>query len=171
MPPKASSGPRVLYWFRTDLRVHDSPALTKALELSPSAVFPVFCWDPSYIYKHRGGVNRYRFLLESLSDLSDELKKINKDSQLLLVRGQPQTRIKELCEKWEITHVAFEEDHNGYARNRDQEIRETLKKAKIEVISAEGRHLYPIQEVIKKTDNKPPSSMKAYQSVSSRGVC
>ncbi|CAO1622404.1 unnamed protein product [Sympodiomycopsis kandeliae] len=165
-----SNSARVLYWFRTDLRVHDSPALAKALELSPSAFFPVFCWDPSYIYKHRGGVHRYRFLLESLADLSDEIKKINDESQLLLVRGQPQTRIKELCEKWQITHVVFEEDHNGYARNRDKTVRESLEKAKIEVISAEGRHLYPIQEVLKKTKNEPPTSMKAYQgAISSLG--
>lgn len=168
MAPK--SGPRVLYWFRTDLRLHDSPALAKALSLSPSAFFPVFCWDPSYIYKHRGGVHRYRFLLESLSALSDEIHDLNSNSQLLLVRGQPQTRIKELCEKWKITHVAFEEDHSGYAGKRDAELREILKKANIEVISEEGRHLYPIKEVVKKNNGQPPASMKAYQSaVSSLG--
>ena len=30
--------PRVIYWFRTDLRLHDSPALKAALDLSPAGV-------------------------------------------------------------------------------------------------------------------------------------
>ena len=30
--------PRVIYWFRTDLRLHDSPALKAALDLSPGSV-------------------------------------------------------------------------------------------------------------------------------------
>lgn len=161
----ASSGPRILYWFRTDLRLHDSPALAKALEQSPAAFFPVFCWDPNYIYGHRTGVRRLRFLLESMQDLSQEIKKINSNSQLLVVRGTPQSRIKEICEKWNITHVAFEEDHHGYGRKRDDEVRDILGKAKIDIISAEGRHLYPLKEALKKNQNKPPTSMGAYQKV------
>ncbi|CAO1623420.1 unnamed protein product [Parajaminaea phylloscopi] len=163
-PAKASSaGPRILYWFRTDLRLHDSPALAKALAASPSALFPVFCWDPNYIYGHRTGVRRLRFLLESMQDLSDEIRKVNSNSQLLVVRGNPQTRIKEVCEKWQITHVAFEEDHHGYGRKRDEEIRKVLGDAKIEIISVEGRHLYPLKEVLAKNKNQPPTSMSAYQ--------
>lgn len=170
MPSKTSSGPRILYWFRTDLRIHDSPALTKALALSPSALFPVFCWDPSYIYKHRVGINRFRFLLESLEDLSDEIKKLNKESQLLLVRGEPQSRIAELCKKWEITHVAFEEDYSGYAPARDAKVRETLEEIDVQVISQEGRHLYPVKQVLEKHGGKPVGSITALQhAVSSLG--
>lgn len=71
---------RVLYWFRTDLRLHDSPALTAALgleniqafypvsytvssrdrEVSNSLMFrtQVWCFDPQYVWKHKVGVNR-----------------------------------------------------------------------------------------------------------------
>lgn len=38
---------RVIYWFRTDLRLHDSPALQAALDLKPEAFFPLWCWDPN----------------------------------------------------------------------------------------------------------------------------
>jgi len=37
--------PRVLYWFRTDLRLHDSPALKAALDLKPEVLYPIWCWD------------------------------------------------------------------------------------------------------------------------------
>lgn len=32
---------RVIYWFRSDLRLHDSPALVRSLELKPEYFFPV----------------------------------------------------------------------------------------------------------------------------------
>ncbi|PWN24705.1 Cryptochrome/photolyase FAD-binding domain-containing protein [Jaminaea rosea] len=169
MAPKAGSA-RVLYWFRTDLRLHDSPALAKALALSPKAFFPVFNFDPHYAFEQAVGARRFRFLLESMQDLSDEIRKINKNSQLLVTRGDPRRRIKELCEKWEVTHVAFEEDHNDYGRTRDAEVRQALEKAGIEIVSCEGHHLYPIKEVLKKNGNKPTTSMSAYQkAISSLG--
>ena len=33
--------PRVIYWFRTDLRLHDSPALKAALDLNAEAFWPL----------------------------------------------------------------------------------------------------------------------------------
>ncbi|EFP88124.1 cryptochrome [Puccinia graminis f. sp. tritici CRL 75-36-700-3] len=49
--------------FWTDLRVHESPALIKALELGPVELYPVWCWDPYYIYNTPVGPNRWQFLL------------------------------------------------------------------------------------------------------------
>lgn len=57
--------PRVIYWFRTDLRLHDSPALQAALDLDPAVLWPIFTWDPHYVYRARGGLNRWQFLCAS----------------------------------------------------------------------------------------------------------
>lgn len=59
MAPK----PRVIYWFRTDLRLHDSPALKAALDLQPEFFYPIWTWDPHYVYRARVGPNRWQFLL------------------------------------------------------------------------------------------------------------
>jgi hypothetical protein len=48
---------RVLYWFRTDLRLHDSPALQAALDLKPEAFFPVWCWDPNVSKQVKQGLS------------------------------------------------------------------------------------------------------------------
>lgn len=48
--------------FRTDLRLHDSPALKAALDLHPECLWPIFTWDPHYVYQVKGGVNRWQFL-------------------------------------------------------------------------------------------------------------
>jgi cryptochrome len=53
---------RVIYWFRTDLRLHDSPALKAALDLQPEYLWPIWCWDPHYVYRARVGSNRWQFL-------------------------------------------------------------------------------------------------------------
>lgn len=48
--------------FRTDLRLHDSPALKAALDLNPECLWPIFTWDPYYVYHAKGGTNRWQFL-------------------------------------------------------------------------------------------------------------
>jgi len=53
---------RVLYWFRTDLRLHDSPALQAALDLKPAVLYPIFTFDPHYVYHSKGSGNRWQFL-------------------------------------------------------------------------------------------------------------
>lgn len=60
------SKPRVIYWFRTDLRLHDSPALKAALDLNPEVFFPIWTWDPHYVYRVRVGPNRWQFLYSRL---------------------------------------------------------------------------------------------------------
>lgn len=52
------SNERVIYWFRTDLRLHDSAALQAALDLAPAVLWPVFTWGPQYVYRAGGGLNR-----------------------------------------------------------------------------------------------------------------
>jgi cryptochrome len=55
--------PKVLYWFRTDLRLHDSPALQSALSLEPEYLWPIWCFDPYFVYHGvRVGPNQWRFL-------------------------------------------------------------------------------------------------------------
>lgn len=60
--PAISGKPRVIYWFRTDLRLHDSPALKAALDLEPEVLYPIWTWDPHYVYRARVGPNRWQYL-------------------------------------------------------------------------------------------------------------
>jgi cryptochrome len=68
MAPK-STKPRVVYWFRTDLRLHDSPALKAALGLNPEAFYPIWTWDPHYVYSARVGPNRWQFLYATVLEI------------------------------------------------------------------------------------------------------
>lgn len=162
------SNPRVIYWFRTDLRLHDSPALNAALELKPECLYPVWCWDPHYVYRARVGPNRWQYLLDCQSDLSASITKLNPKSKLLVVREAPQTVLVKLFRAWEISHLVFEKDTDAYARSRDEKVMEIAKEAGVKVITKVGRTLYDPDELVRANGGKPTMSITQVQSASKK---
>lgn len=152
------SKPRVIYWFRTDLRLHDSPALKAALDLQPECLWPIWCWDPHYVFRARVGPNRWRFLLDCQADVSKSLTKLNKKSQLFVLREAPQTLLPKLWKSWNVSHLVFEKDVDGYAKERDEEIMKLAKDAGVEVLSIPGRTLWDSDELVKANGGKPTMS-------------
>ncbi|KAJ3175846.1 hypothetical protein HDU87_005674 [Geranomyces variabilis] len=150
MPPV-----RVLYWFRTDLRLTDSPAVKAALDLAPSALYPVWCWDPEYVYSHNVGVNRFQFLLDSMNDTSAALTRLNPKSQLFVIRGSPRTLLKDLLLKWEISHLVFEEDKSAYGRVRDASVSATAASAGVKVVTRTGHTLWDTEAIVAKNGGHP----------------
>jgi hypothetical protein len=75
-----------VYWFRKALRVHDNPSLVKSI-MSTTSLDPIFCLDPWFVKSGKVGVNRMGFLLESLTDLDQSLRKVG--SKLLILHGNP----------------------------------------------------------------------------------
>lgn len=172
MPPKRPSsssssttkkssktGPKVIHWYRTDLRLHDSPSLSHALSLSPSALYCLWTWDPHYVYKTRVGTNRWRFLLDCQSDLSASLHRVNPAQKLLVVREAPASVLPKLCREWGVEVVVFEKDTDAYARARDEEVRRELEGMGVEVVGVAGRTLYDSDEVVAANGGKPTTTI------------
>ncbi|KAF7548135.1 hypothetical protein G7046_g8779 [Stylonectria norvegica] len=155
--------PRVIYWFRTDLRLHDSPALKAALDLDPAVLWPIFTWDPHYVYRARGGLNRWQFLLDCQNDLSKSITKLNPKSKLFLLREAPQTIFPKLFKAWSVTHIVFEKDTDAYARERDAVVIEAAKSAGVKVIIRSGRTLWDSDLVVEKHGGKPTMSITQLQ--------
>lgn len=156
---------RVLYWFRTDLRVHDSPALHAALQLNPECLYPVWCWDPHYVLHARVGPNRWRFLLDCQADLSQSLNRLNMKQKLLVLREAPQTLLPRLCREWNITHLVFEEDTDSYALERDAEVEAKVREVGVEVVKAVGRTLWDPKEVVEKNGGYATMTLSALMKV------
>jgi deoxyribodipyrimidine photolyase len=155
--------PRVIYWFRTDLRLHDSPALKAALDLKPECLYPIWTWDPHYVYRARVGPNRWQYLLDCQADLSASITKINPKSKLLVIREAPQTLYPKLFKAWRITHLVFEKDTDAYARQRDDEVIKIAEKAGVQVLVRVGRTLYDPDELVKHNHGKPTMSISQVQ--------
>ncbi|KAL8709638.1 MAG: hypothetical protein Q9225_007427, partial [Loekoesia sp. 1 TL-2023] len=158
------SKPRVIYWFRTDLRLHDSPALHAALDLKPECLYPVWCWDPHYVYRARVGPNRWQFLLDCQTDLSSSITKLNKKSKLFVIREAPQTVLPKLFKAWSISHLVFERDTDPYAKERDAKVVELAREAGVEVVATRhGRTLYDPDELVQANGGKPTMSITQVQ--------
>ncbi|TQN64620.1 Cryptochrome-1 [Colletotrichum shisoi] len=160
--------PRVIYWFRTDLRLHDSPALAAALALEPAVLWPIFTWDPHYVYRARGGLNRWQFLLDCQNDLSESISKLNPKSKLFVLREGPQTLFPKLFKAWGVTHLVFEKDTDAYARERDEVVMRAAEAAGVEVIVRSGRTLWDSDAVVEKHGGKPTMSMSQLQAAGAK---
>ncbi|KAK5122280.1 hypothetical protein LTR85_004191 [Meristemomyces frigidus] len=154
---------RVLYWFRTDLRLHDSPALKAALDLKPEVLYPIWCWDSHYVYHARVGNNRWQFLLDCMEDVSKSITKLNGKSKLFVLREPAVTLLPKLFKAWRITHLVFEKDTDSYGRDRDAQVMESAKKAGVEVLFESGRTLWDSDKVVKANGGKPTMSITQLQ--------
>src|SRR5688572_2796674 len=102
-------------WFRRDLRVHDHPALTRAIA-EFDAVLPVFVLDDALLEgRYRSGP-RTRFMLGCLEDLDASLRE--RGSGLTRLHGRPEVGLAKL----DVDAVPFSPDGSPYARARDARI-------------------------------------------------
>lgn len=161
--PSASSSAPVgvsIHWFRKGLRIHDNPALLRAAD-GASSVLCVYCLDPWFADPSRVGANRYRFLLDSLSDLDKSLRSLG--SRLFVYRGKPAEILPRLWTQYGAKRLTFERDTEPYAVARDKSIEKAASEAGVQVISPSGHTLHDIDAIIAKAGGaaKVPT---AYQS-------
>jgi len=103
--------------------------------------------------------------LDCQSDLSSSITKLNPHSKLFVVREAPQTVLVKLFKAWKITHLVFEKDTDAYARERDEDVIQQAKKARVEVVVKMGRTLYDPDELVKANGGKPTMSITQVQHV------
>ncbi|CAM9003717.1 unnamed protein product [Rhodiola kirilowii] len=90
-----------IVWFRNDLRILDNEALFSAWR-SSAALLPVYCVDPrlfgsTHLFGFaKTGALRARFLIESLADLKENLRKHGLN--LLIRNGKPEDVLPSLVE-------------------------------------------------------------------------
>ncbi|KAH9607866.1 hypothetical protein KSS87_000002 [Heliosperma pusillum] len=157
-----------LMWFRKGLRIHDNPALQHAAYGS-DFVYPVFVIDPHYMEpdpgafspgSSRAGVNRIKFLLESLSDLDSNLTNIG--SKLVILKGEPSEILINCLKQWNIKKLCFEYDTDPYYQALDAKVEKYASSVGIEVSSHVSHTLFDPRDIIKKNGGKPPLTYKSF---------
>jgi cryptochrome len=115
--------------------------------LDSARVYPVYILDPKFADPEKVGVRRYTFLLESLRDLDDQLRKLG--SRLYVLKGSPQVVMPKLCKEWNVKRVTWEADTEPYAIERDQSVYESLEKLgiRVHVFSSHTLH-HPSQYIL-----------------------
>ncbi|KAG6976964.1 hypothetical protein JG688_00000837 [Phytophthora aleatoria] len=159
---------RILMWFRRDLRLHDNLALTAALEWikqqQEMTAGRKVVFIPLYIVHRpkimRCGVNRFQFMLESVSDLADALAA--RGSRLVVARGDGVQVLRHLLPAWRISHLFFDAASEPFAIDRDNRAVALARRLGVETHVTHGYTLYDLDAVIAGNNGEPPKTYTAF---------
>ncbi len=136
-----------LFIFRRDLRLADNIGLIAALRDSVR-VIPCFILDPAQCeknpYKSPAAI---QFMLESIEDLQDQLKAINK--KLFLFCGDPKEIIEKIIKDKKINAIYLNHDYTPFGKKRDQTIAEICQHHQITLRAFHDALLNPPSATLK----------------------
>jgi len=136
-------------WFKSDLRLYDNETLYRAVEQS-DRVIPVYCIDYSHFQRSefgfwKTGNFRAKFLLESLSDLDANLRKIG--SGLWLVKGKPEIEIPKIVQQYEAQRVYAKKEVAYEEKKTAERVEKELWKNKCSLEIYSTSTLYHSQDL------------------------
>jgi len=116
----------VIHWFRRDLRVEDNTALARAARDGDRLV-PVFILDDDEAAHRNAGPSRFRFLGESLAELSANLSR--RGGRLIVRRGPAPEALRELLRETGADAVYANLEIGPYPERRDRAARDAVEAA------------------------------------------
>ena len=126
-------------WFRRDLRLHDHPALTAALEAADT-VIPVFVFDESLLAGRFASANRAWFMRESVVELARALEE--RGSMLRVARGRPVDMLPALARESGADQVFVTRDWSPYGLRRDRAVADRLTADGVTMRAAHGLYVH-----------------------------
>ncbi|HTW01108.1 MAG TPA: deoxyribodipyrimidine photo-lyase [Streptosporangiaceae bacterium] len=121
--------------FTRDLRLHDNPALTAALDRAASVV-PLFVLDDRLLTGGMAAPNRTRFLVEAVADLRSSLRQRGGD--LIIRRGDPVTEVIKLARQTGAEGVFCADDVSAHAARRRRRLTGACRAARLELAVCPG---------------------------------
>ncbi len=145
--------PRIaIHWFRRDLRLDDNHGLFRALS-DHGDVLPLFIFDTEILDRLENRQDRrVDFIHRALTSMQDTL--VGQGSTLLVEHGRPADVWHRLLERFEVTAVTTNHDHEPYGIMRDKAVSELLAARGIPFHSYKDISIFERDEVVK--DNGGP---------------
>jgi len=171
-PPRPKTN---VHWFKLDcLRLHDNPAFNEAVTAGQGKRFrAIFIVDPWFNSNddRRGGisVNVMRFLLESLTDLDNRLRKKPYCAELRIFTGQPTVIFSELIKRWNISLLTFQASQvSTEAAQHDETIKSICMQRNVKVSSHYSHTLFSPVYLTDLCGGKIPTVYKMFRRLLSR---
>ncbi|MFN3239223.1 MAG: deoxyribodipyrimidine photo-lyase, partial [Pseudomonadales bacterium] len=121
----------ILMWFRNDLRVHDNPALTAAMEAGHTRA--IYFWCEAQWQSHDLSPARKKLTLLALEDLAKSLGKLG--VELEVIQTDSFADVPELLAKSQqaegFQHVFVNAEYALDERRRDRSVRNWCKEQEI----------------------------------------
>ena len=120
--------PKILIWYRNDLRLHDHQPIWQTWQENALAI-PFYCFDERQFATTsfgfpKTGTFRAKFLLESLADLRNSLQKLG--SNLVIRRGLPEKIIPHITQELGITAVYYYREVTAEELAVEKKLKESL---------------------------------------------
>ncbi len=134
-------------WLRRDLRVEDNAALYYALNAG-LPVLPVFIFDTNILDKFDNKKDkRVAFIHQTLSQIDSVLKEHK--SSLYVLNDTPLEAFKKICNTFNVKEVFANHDYEPYAIERDNKIKDYLRKKNIAFHTFKDQVIFERSEVMK----------------------
>ena len=139
----------IIVWFKTDLRLHDNETLIKAITQG-DVIVPVYCFDESHFCNSEYGFQktgsfRAKFLLESLTDLDNNLRELG--SGLVILKGKPEVEIPKIVSLYKSNKVVAKREVSYEERQTESKVQEALFKVKCEFQTFSTSTLYHAEDL------------------------
>ena len=141
------SYPRVLHWFRRDLRVADNAGFSHAADAGTEVV-PVFVlsdWQGEHAWT---GPKRQQFLCDSLADLDQSLHDCG--GRLLIRAGEAVAELTTLIKEAKIEAVFFNRDPDPFGQRQEERLEAYCQENGIAVHAFWDHCLHPPEAILKK---------------------
>jgi deoxyribodipyrimidine photo-lyase len=129
-------------WFRRDLRIHDHPALQRAVG-EFGRVAPLFVVDTRLVGGRSGAgragpasPNRIWFMRQSVAELSRQLA--GRGAEMSILRGNPVELVPRFAAEIGARAVVVSRDYSPYGRRRDDRVARACAPLGIDFISETG---------------------------------
>ena len=136
---------RGIVWFRRDLRIHDQPALSAALN-ECREVIPIFVFDEPLLRSKQFGSACVTFMLNCLEDLGQSLTSLG--LSLYWRRGEPIEEITKAARELRADAVYWNRDYEPAAIKRDRAVERNLIAAGIGACTYKDHVIFEPQEVL-----------------------
>ena len=137
-----------LVWFGNDLRVQDNAVLEKAI-FENERLIGVYCLDPLLFKKsnfgfQKLGVHRLQFLLESLTDLKQNL--LQKNISLLFFLDTAENTIPAICKAYNVCSIYKQQEWTHEECLEKKQVQSKLNH--IEIIEVYNQFLYHPNDIL-----------------------
>ena len=151
-----------LVWFGNDLRIHDNEVLSKAINEN-NHVIGVYCINPVLLKKSNFGYRklgkfRAKFLLQSLQDLQDNLRK--KNISLLVYFDSAESKIPQLCEQFGVNFIYKQKEWTSEEASETNKVRNLIPNTEIK--EEYNQFLYHPEDILSHP-NKIPNVFTAFR--------
>ena len=151
--------PRVLHWFRSDLRLDDNVALWAAANRA-SGLACVFVFDDALLRRPGMRGVRLHFLYAALSALSRALER--RGHPLIVKRGDPVEVVPALARRLGVRVVTWNRDPSGLAKRRDARVSAKLEAIGVRGVSFKDRVVFEARDVAPAQD-RPVAVFSPYR--------